>query len=304
METGLQIFNSPQFGEIRIIVDDNNEPRFCLKDICEVLGLKAIHVKERLTDDVVSNDTIVDRLGRQQLATFVNEDGLYDVILDSRKPEAKAFRKWVTSEVLPSIRRHGAYMTNQAIEQALLDPDTVIKLATSLKEERRARLELQAKSAEQQALISEQKVQIADMTEKSIYCERVLASKSLVTVESIAQDYGTTAMAFNKYLEHLGIQWRRKAKDLGTGKEKAASPWNLYEKYKYVGYVHSVTFPIKTKDGTIRTTQNTQWTPLGVKFLYDTLKEHGALPIEERGTDYVQPYELLSSTPKRKRKTE
>lgn len=112
METGLQIFNSPQFGEIRIIVDDNNEPRFCLKDICEVHGLKAIHVKERLTDDVVSNDTIVDRLGRQQLATFVNEDGLYDVILDSRKPEAKAFRKWVTSEVLPSIRRHGAYMTD------------------------------------------------------------------------------------------------------------------------------------------------------------------------------------------------
>ncbi len=76
------------------------------------------------------------------------------------------------------------------------------------------------------------------------------------------------------------------------------------EKYKYVGYVHSVTFPIKTKDGTIRTTQNTQWTPLGVKFLYDTLKEHGALPIEERGADYVQPYELLSSTPKRKRKAE
>ena len=217
---------------------------------------------------------------------------------------AKAFRKWVTSEVLPSIRRHGAYMTDQAIEQALLDPDTVIKLATSLKEERRARLELQAKNAEQQALISEQKVQIADMTEKSIYCERVLASKSLVTVESIAQDYGTTAMAFNKYLEHLGIQWRRKAKDLVTGKEKAAGPWNLYEKYKYVGYVHSVTFPIKTKDGTIRITQNTQWTPLGVKFLYDTLKEHGALPIEERGADYVQPYELLSSTPKRKRKTE
>lgn len=177
-------------------------------------------------------------------------------------------------------------------------------MVTSLKEERRARLELQAKNAEQQALISEQKVQIADMTEKSIYCERVLASKSLVTVESIAQDYGTTAMAFNKYLEHLGIQWRRKAQDLVTGKEKAAGPWNLYEKYKYVGYVHSVTFPIKTKDGTIRTTQNTQWTPLGVKFLYDTLKEHGALPIEERGADYVQPYELLSSTPKRKRKTE
>lgn len=303
MKNEIRIFNNPAFGEIRTIVDENDTPWFVGKDVAIVLGyakpLDAIqrHIEE---DDSVKHG-LIDSLGRTQQTILINESGLYSLILSSKLPQAKEFKHWVTSEVLPTIRKHGAYMTDQTIEQALLNPDTVIKLATSLKEERQARLELQAKNEEQKVLIEEQKVQIADMTEKSIYCDRVLASKSLVTVESIAQDYGTTAKTFNKYLELLGIQWRRKTKDFATGKEKAAGPWNLYEEYKYVGYVQSVTFPIRKKDGTIKTTQNTQWTPLGVKFLYDKLKEHGALPIEERGNDYIQPYELLSSTPKRKR---
>jgi len=86
---------------------------FCLTDVCKALGLEAKHVMERLDDGVVSTDIIIDRLGRNQNANFVNEDGLYDVILDSRKPEAKAFRKWVTSEVLPSIRKTGSYSVEQ-----------------------------------------------------------------------------------------------------------------------------------------------------------------------------------------------
>lgn len=105
----LKIFENPQFGIIRT-AGTSDEPMFCLIDVCKALELTPKHVKERLSDEVVSTDHIVDSMGREQQALFVNEDGLYDVILDSRKPEAKAFRKWVTREVLPSIRKTGGYL--------------------------------------------------------------------------------------------------------------------------------------------------------------------------------------------------
>lgn len=110
MRNEMKIFESPEFGRIRTVSDERGEPWFCLADVCKVLGLKQRHVRERLDDGVVSTDTIADSLGRLQMANFVSEDGLYDVILDSRKPSARAFRKWVTSEVLPQIRRTGGYV--------------------------------------------------------------------------------------------------------------------------------------------------------------------------------------------------
>lgn len=110
MRNEMKIFESPEFGRIRTVSDERGEPWFCLADVCKVLGLKQRHVRERLDDGVVSTDTISDSLGRTQMANFVNEDGLYDVILDSRKPSARAFRKWVTSEVLPQIRRTGGFI--------------------------------------------------------------------------------------------------------------------------------------------------------------------------------------------------
>ena len=107
--SSLKIFENASFGEIRVAGTSEN-PLFCLADVCKVLDLgNPSQVKTRLDDGVISNEVIPDSLGRQQEATFVNEDGLYDVILDSRKPQAKAFRKWVTSEVLPSIRKTGSY---------------------------------------------------------------------------------------------------------------------------------------------------------------------------------------------------
>lgn len=107
--SSLKIFENANFGEIRVAGTSEN-PLFCLADVCKVLDLgNPSQVKTRLDDGVISNEVIPDSLGRQQEATFVNEDGLYDVILDSRKPQAKAFRKWITSEVLPSIRKTGAY---------------------------------------------------------------------------------------------------------------------------------------------------------------------------------------------------
>lgn len=141
----LQVFKNNTFGEVRV-TEVHGEPYFCLTDVCKALDLQQGHVRERLDDGVVSTEPIVDSLGRTQQANFVNEDGLYDVILDSRKPEAKRFRKWITSEVLPSIRKHGAYMTNEVIERTLTDPDYLIQLATQLKKERQLRLEAEEKN--------------------------------------------------------------------------------------------------------------------------------------------------------------
>lgn len=110
MANQIVIFNNPQFGEIRTAGTSDN-PLFCLADVCRVLDLQPSRVKDRLEDGVISSNPIPDSLGRMQNTNFVNEDGLYDVILDSRKPEAKVFRKWVTSDVLPTIRKTGGYIT-------------------------------------------------------------------------------------------------------------------------------------------------------------------------------------------------
>lgn len=286
MENEIRIFNSPAFGDIRT-AGTSDEPLFCLADVCKALDLRSNDVKQRLEKGVVSTHPLKTAGGVQQV-NFVNEDGLYDVILDSRKPEAKAFRKWITSEVLPSIRKHGAYMTDTTIEQAILNPDMLIKLATTLKQEREARRALEVKNAEQLAMIVEQDAKIQDMTAKSTYCEKVLASSELVEVTLIAQDYGTTATIMNRFLHEAGIQFRQ------------GNTWVLYEKYKYKGYTQSKTIDISRSDGSSMSRVMTMWTQLGRLFLYEFLKSnYGALPIVERDENYVQPYGLMSSTAKK-----
>ena len=149
----IKIFNNPSFGNVRVAGTEVN-PLFCLADVCKALDLQPSAVMRRLDDGVISNNPITDNLGRQQVANFVNEDGLYDVILDSRKPEAKQFRKWITSEVLPTIRKHGAYMTDNIIEKTLSDPDYLIQLATTLKQERQQRIEAERKVAAAQPAVT------------------------------------------------------------------------------------------------------------------------------------------------------
>lgn len=138
-----QIFNF-KGAQIRLI-DRNSQPWFVLNDICIALGdLSPRTVKQRLAEDVCSTYPLQTAGGMQE-TTIINEDGLYDVILESRKPEAKAFRKWVTSEVLPTIRNHGAYMTPETIEKTLHDPDFIIDLATRLKRANEERAKLATK---------------------------------------------------------------------------------------------------------------------------------------------------------------
>lgn len=142
---------------VRVVTLDG-EPWFVLADLCRVLDLSAPHmVAKRVSDDARSQASVIDAMGRAQRATVVSEAGMYEVVIRSDKPEAAAFRRWVTSEVLPSVRRHGGYLTPEAAERALSDPDFIIRLATRLKTERAARAELEA-----QARIDAPKVVFAD----------------------------------------------------------------------------------------------------------------------------------------------
>lgn len=142
--SNIQVFNYNSV-EVRTIQNDG-EPWFVLKDVCNVLHIgNSRDVVARLDQDEKGVGQI-DTLGGKQEMTIINESGLYNVILRSDKPEAKPFRKWVTSEVLPTIRRHGMYATPDTVEKMLADPDTTIKLLETIKQERAARMALEAKA--------------------------------------------------------------------------------------------------------------------------------------------------------------
>lgn len=258
MDNNIQIFSNEELGTIRIM-GTPDAPLFCLGDVCKMLGLKSWHVKERLGDNIVSTEAISDSLGRQRVVNFITEDGLYDVILDSRKPEAKRFRKWVTSEVLPTIRKHGAYMTKDTLERAITEPDFLIQLATRLKEEKAKRLE-----AEQQC--EAQKQIIGEMEKKVSYLDLILSSTSTMTITQIAQDYGMSGQRMNRLLHGLRIQY------------KIGEQWILYAEYKDKCYVSSETIHFMTNEGVPCTALNTKWTQKGRLFLYDILKKEGILP--------------------------
>lgn len=140
----MQVFNNATFGNIRVVQRDG-EPWFVAVDICKALDISnnrdAISRLDADEKGVASTDT----LGGQQQVTIINEPGLYSLVLGSRKPEAKLFKRWVTHEVIPAIRKHGAYMTPETIEKTLTDPDFIIRLATQLKDERTKRIALEAK---------------------------------------------------------------------------------------------------------------------------------------------------------------
>ncbi len=259
----LQIFKNSKFGEIRT-KNINNEAYICLADVCKILELGQVsRVKSRLNRDGVTISKVIDSLGREQQATFVNESNLYKVIFQSRKQEAEAFTEWVTSEVLPSIRKNGAYLTEQKIEEVLSNPDTIIKLATDLKREREEKEKLNLQ-------VNQSKQIIGELKPKADYTDKILKSKSTVTVTAIAKDYGMSAIEFNKKLHELNIQY------------KQSGQWFLYEKYQRCGYTHSKTTEYMRNDGTVGTKLNTEWTQKGRLFLYERLKENNIIPVIER----------------------
>ena len=139
----LEIFKNNGYQIRGGLID--GEPYFVAKDVCDALGYSNSRQALAKLDDDEKGVRKIDTLGGDQEMAIVNESGLYSLILRSNKPEAKQFKKWVTSEVLPSIRKHGAYMTEQKIEEVLQDPDTIIRLAQNLKEEMQKRKQLEDK---------------------------------------------------------------------------------------------------------------------------------------------------------------
>nr|DAF21593.1 MAG TPA: repressor domain protein [Caudoviricetes sp.] len=164
MENNIQLFENPEFGQVRVLLQENGEPLFCLTDVCNALELNSGDVRKRLTDEVVSIHPISDSLGRQQKTNFINEDGLYDVVLDSRKENAKRLRKWVTSEVLPSIRKTGSYS---------LKPMTHIQMLAA---QAQAMVELEQRQLEQAQQISlqEARLKVVEKKNEELEKERLL----------------------------------------------------------------------------------------------------------------------------------
>ncbi|WP_298481609.1 phage antirepressor KilAC domain-containing protein [uncultured Ruminococcus sp.] len=186
-------------------IEKDGEPWWVLSDVCKVLEIaRGTKIAERLDEDEVRQTSIIDSLGRNQNTYVVNESGLYNVILRSDKPQAKPFRKWVTSEVLPSIRKHGAYMTESTLEQALTSPDFLIKLAEQLKDERKKRAAL-----EQQAEIDKPKVIFADSV--SVSTTSILVGELAKIIKQNGVDTGQNRLF--SWMRENGFLINRKGTD-------------------------------------------------------------------------------------------
>lgn len=251
----LKIFNNHEFGQIRTVIDENNEPWFVAIDICNALELTNPTVAvSRLDDDEKAKFN----LGLSGGATnVVNEYGLYNLVLASRKKEAKQFKRWITHEVIPAIRKDGGYM--------LVNRD-------NSEEEIMAKAVLIAqKSMERLKLENKQKDQIiGELKPKADYVDKILQNKSLIKVSAIAKDYGMSAQEMNKLLHELRIQYNQ------------GGQWLLYAKIQDKGYTSSETHSYQKKDGTTDVRLLTKWTQKGRIFLYDELKKNGYLPMIER----------------------
>lgn len=187
----IQIFNHPQFGDIRITDTNTDTPLLCAMDLCRALGYKngrdalAKHVDY---PDVAKRDAWVitgkklDGTDAKRLTqvSFVNESGMYALIMGSALPQAKEFKRWVTSEVLPSIRKHGAYMTETTIEKVMNDPDSWIKLLQTIKEERQQRQLAESKAALLEEVTKEQAPKVA-------FADAITGSETNILIRDLAK---------------------------------------------------------------------------------------------------------------------
>lgn len=259
----IKIFNNPEFGDVRA-VEVNGEPYFVGKDAAEILGYSntrdalAKHVDEEDKAEVAIHDG-----SQNRNMVVINESGLYSLILSSKLPNAKQFKRWVTGEILPSIRRHGAYMTDDVLHKAITEPDFLIQLATELKEEKLKRKQLES-------TVAVQTQQISELKPKASYYDVVLNAKDLLSTSKIAKDYGKSAVWLNKWLHEQGIQY------------KQGDIWLLYQKYAEQGYTSTKTQTFSGNDGEIHTKVHTYWTQKGRLFIYDLLKASGILPLIEQ----------------------
>lgn len=247
--------------QVRTISRDN-EPWFVLRDVCEVLSVgNAADVARRLDEDEKGIDSI-DTLGGVQSMTIINESGLYNVILRSDKPEAKQFRRWVTAEVLPTIRRHGMYAAPATVEAMLADPDTMIQTLTALKTERTARIAAEAT--------------VAAQAPKVLFADAVAVSEGAILIAELAKilkgngiDIGQNRL-FEK-LRQDGFLIRRQGSDYNSPTQRAMD-MKLF-KVKETAITHS--------DGHVTVNRTTKVTGRGQVYFVNRYSAPGALDTTE-----------------------
>ena len=261
MNNELINFHHEMFGDIRAIEKDG-EPWFVGKDVAKALGYcKPENALAAHVDKEDKTITLIQSSGSNYKSntTLINESGLYSLVLCSKLPSAKKFKHWVIAEVLPSIRRHGTYATAPTIEKIIASPEFGIALLKNLQQEQNMRREAEQRVRKLQPL--------AD------YTALILACPETVSVSQVAQDYGMSAVAFNRILNRAGIQY------------SVGGQWVLYAAYKDRGLVQSYTFNYRHNDGTDGCKMYTRWTQRGRLFLYDILKKIGIIPMIEKTTD-------------------
>ena len=258
----LKIFENEQFGSIRTVEIDST-PYFVGKDVAEALGYaKPENAISAHVDEDDKTTTLIQGTGSnyKSKAVIINESGVYALVFGSKLPKAKEFKHWVTSEVLPAIRKHGVY----AVDEVLENPDMLISALQALKEEK-------AKAKRLTETLAVQEQQIAELQPKASYYDVVLNCKDLVSVTEIAKDYGRSAKLLNEKLHELGIQFKQGGKT-----------WLLYQKYAQKGYTSTKTQTYNGNDGEIHTKVHTYWTQKGRLFIYDKLKAENILPVMEK----------------------
>ena len=256
----MQIFEHEDFGKVRVIEKDG-QPWFIGKDIAGVLGYS--NVSKAVVTHVDSEDRITDMVPTAQNGKLVsktyliNESGLYSLILSSKLPQAKAFKRWVTSEVLPSIRKYGAFIVEDTLSKMIGNSEFTEALLDSLAEEHAKNIALEDK--------------IETLAPKARYCDKVLLSGEALQTSVIAKDYGMTAIAFNRLLHDLGIQYR------------IGNTWLLYKEYADKGYTKTKTY--YTPGGTA--VVHTYWLQKGRLFLYELLAFAGIFPQVPSGQAFI-----------------
>lgn len=213
----LQIFKNSEFGEIRTVTK-NNEPWFIATDVCSALDISnTSQALTRLDDDEKNTIILNEGIGNPN-KSIVSEYGLYNLILASRKKEAKKFKRWITHEVIPTIRKHGAYMTSEVIEKTLSDPDYLIRLATNLKEEK-------AKRALAEAQIEKDKPKV-------LFADTVSASNKSCLVGELAKLISQEAIRRGEINKKIGqnnlFAWMRSNGYLCKSGERKNQPLQQY----------------------------------------------------------------------------
>ena len=248
MNNEIQIFKHEMFGEIRTMTDEKGETFFVGKDVATALGYsntrKAIldHVEKEDREDGV---TIRDAIGRNQLAVVINESGLYALVLSSKLPQAKAFKRWVTSEVLPQIRRTGGYIpTKDGAGRELTDLE-IVCLALKI----------------QQKTIDEQHRKIGELAPKAAYCDEVLESVNCFTTTQIAKELAMTVHDLTRLLMARKVMYKQSGQYL------------LYADLARKGYARNRTHSYYDSEGEMHTRTYLVWTERGRRFIHRLCKD-------------------------------